>query len=191
MPRTTRTSPDSRKRADARHASSKTARNSQVVAKNQRASKNRLIESTGAPEAQRPTSLYARIGQLVGEKVDSEMDLVVIVRAGLPATSVHALKEGLGHFDTELIAPETTLRRRLQDNKSLTVDESERMIRVARITALAEQLWGDRGTAHQWLNAPGKFVRDAAPISPVALAATDPGARLIETILLRIEHGLF
>jgi len=135
-------------------------------------------------------SVYARMGELVGQQVNSEMDLVVLVRSGLPAKSIRTLKDALG-LDTELVAPETTLRRRLQDNKPLTTDETERMIRIARITSLAEALFEDKDAAHAWLNTPAQYLRGEPAISPIALSSTDPGARLVESMILRTEHGLF
>jgi len=108
----------------------------------------------------------------------------------LPAKSIRTLKDALG-LDTELVAPETTLRRRLQDNKPLTTDETERMIRIARITSLAEALFEDKDAAHAWLSTPAQYLRNEPAISPIALSSTDPGARLVESMILRTEHGLF
>lgn len=137
-----------------------------------------------------PMTVYGRIGQLVGATVRSETDLVVLVREGLSPKAVGTLKQAVD-LDTELVAPETTLRRRLQENRPLSVEESERMIRIARITTLAEDLFGDRALAHDWLRTPADFLPDSPAISPMALSATDSGARLIEAIILRAEHGLF
>ena len=135
-------------------------------------------------------SLCARMGQLVGQPIRSEMDLVVMVTTGLPAKSVGTLKQAV-ELDTELVAPETTLRRRIQEKRPLSTDESERMIRIARITSLAERLFDDRELAHAWMNAPARYIDGAEPITPMALSATDPGARLLESIILRTEYGMF
>ena len=143
-----------------------------------------------APQAPKPTSVYARMGQLVGEDVKSEMDLVVLVTTGLSARSVGTFRKALD-LDTALVATETTLRRRLQENRPLSVDESERMIRIARITSLAENLFADQALAHEWLSTPAEFLPGCPSITPMALSATDPGARLVESLILRTEHGLF
>ena len=140
--------------------------------------------------APKPTSVYARMGQLVGEDVKSEMDLVVLVTTGLSARSVGTFRKALD-LDTALVATETTLRRRLQENRPLSVDESERMIRIARITSLAENLFADQALAHEWLSTPAEFLPGCPSITPMALSATDPGARLVESLILRTEHGLF
>lgn len=141
-------------------------------------------------QASSTQTLYARMGQLVGHRVTSESDLVALVTTGLSPKSVGTLKKAVD-LDTDLVAPETTLRRRLQENRPLSTDESERIIRIARITSLAEGLFGDRELAHEWLNTPAEFLPGRDPLTPMALASTDPGARLLESLILGTEHGMF
>jgi putative toxin-antitoxin system antitoxin component (TIGR02293 family) len=134
-------------------------------------------------------STYARMGQLVGQKIESESDVLALVRKGLPARSVLGFPDKRV-LDLKLIAPESTLRRRVENNQSLTIDESERMMRLARITSLSEGLFGDEAMAKAWLSKPGRFVAGSDPISPLELATTESGARIIESVLLRVEHGM-
>lgn len=132
---------------------------------------------------------YLRMGQLVGQKIESESDVLALVRKGLPARSVLGFPDKRV-LDLKLIAPESTLRRRVENNQSLTVDESERMMRFARITSLAEGLFGSEARAKAWLSKPGRFVAGADPVSPLELATTESGARIVEAIILRVEHGM-
>ncbi len=134
-------------------------------------------------------SPYVRMGQLVGRKIESEADVLALVRKGLPARAALGFAEKRV-VDPKLIAPESTLRRRVEHNQLLTVDESERMMRLARITSLAESLFGDEAKARAWLGAPRAFVSDEPPISPLALATTESGARIVESMLLRVEYGM-
>lgn len=113
-----------------------------------------------------------------------------MVDAGLPAAAFAQLTRSLD-IDHTLIAPESTIRRRVQDNMRFTTDESERMVRIARIHALAAELFGDEAAAQAWLNAPGVYVPGAVPVTPYKLSVTDAGARLVEERLLRTAHGVF
>ena len=132
---------------------------------------------------------YLRMGELVGEKIESESDVLALVRKGLPARSVLGFPDRRV-LDLKLIAPESTLRRRVENRQSLTVDESERMMRLARITSLAEGLFGDEARAKAWLSKSEQFVPGDARVSPLELATTESGARIVEAIILRVEHGM-
>jgi len=134
-------------------------------------------------------STYLRMGQLIGRKIESEADVLALVRKGLPARAAVGFAEKRV-VDLKLIAPESTLRRRVYHNQLLTVDESERMMRLARITSLAESLFGDEATASNWLVTPRSLLPEEKSISPLALAITESGARIVESVLLRVEHGM-
>lgn len=135
-------------------------------------------------------TVFDRMGRLLDQPLRSESDLVRAVDAGLPAAAFAQLTRSLD-IDHGLIAPESTLRRRVQDNMRFTTDESERMVRIARVHALAVDLFGDEAAAQTWLNAPGAYVPGAAAVSPYKLSVTDSGARLVEELLLRTAHGMF
>jgi putative toxin-antitoxin system antitoxin component (TIGR02293 family) len=134
--------------------------------------------------------LYERMGELIGRPISGEGDLVHLTIKGLPVVAVDRLVKVLG-IDAALVAPDTTLRRRNRDGQPLSADESERTLRLARITSLAENLFGNAERAHDWLRKPAAYLPDAMPIAPISLAATDAGARMIESLLLKVEHGLF
>lgn len=135
-------------------------------------------------------TVFDRMGRLLDQSLRCESDVVRAVDAGLPAAAFARLTGALD-IDHGLIAPESTLRRRVQDNMRFTTDESERMVRIARVHALAVDLFGDEAAAQAWLNAPGAYVPGAAPVAPYKLSVTDSGARLVEELLLRTAHGMF
>lgn len=60
------------------------------------------------------------------------------VRKGLSARAAVGLAEGRA-VEPRRIAPESTLRQRVENNQPLTVDESERMMRLARIGSRHKQ----------------------------------------------------
>jgi putative toxin-antitoxin system antitoxin component (TIGR02293 family) len=59
---------------------------------------------------------------------------------------------------------------------------------VARITALAEQAFGEPERAWRWLRKP-KPRFDGK--TPVEMLATEAGARLVEEAIVQIDHGIF
>lgn len=136
----------------------------------------------------RPT-MYARMGELVGQRIRSETDVLGVVRKGLPASAVFEFTREFT-LDPALVAASSTLRRRASKNEALTVEESERLMRIARVTSLAEALYDDETRAKRWLEKPGAFVPGEPPISPLALAATEAGARIVESVIQRVAYGM-
>jgi putative toxin-antitoxin system antitoxin component (TIGR02293 family) len=57
---------------------------------------------------------------------------------------------------------------------------------VARITHYAEEVFGDREFAARWLKRPNPELHDRMPMD---VARTEIGARRVEAILSRFEHG--
>jgi putative toxin-antitoxin system antitoxin component (TIGR02293 family) len=137
-----------------------------------------------------PRSTHERMGKLLGNAIASEQDLVKMVNKGLPASALRRMSETMD-LDLSLVGPETTMRRRLQEKQKLTTDESERLVRIARITALAQALFEDPIAANRWLSTPASFLTDSESISPLQLATTDSGARVVESLMLQTAHGIF
>lgn len=59
---------------------------------------------------------------------------------------------------------------------------------ASEITVLAERVFGSSGAARDWLLAPNAALGHEAPLQ---LLATAIGARRVEAVLIRIEHGVF
>jgi putative toxin-antitoxin system antitoxin component (TIGR02293 family) len=135
-------------------------------------------------------TVYRKLGgrQVLGEEVSSDADLARLVRRQIPLRALAHIKRG-GFSDKEIgqfIIPERTQRHRKAKREPLTIDESDRLVRMTRIQALAEDVFGDATNANRWL-------REALPIlgnkSPLEIARTDAGARVIEQILAKIDWG--
>lgn len=110
------------------------------------------------------------------------------VREGLPVEAVEQVQQGgrlsLAEID-RLILPRKTLDHRRKLGR-LTPDQSDRLMRVARLLALAEDTFGpDR--ARLWLRRPTSALEGEAPLD---LLDTDAGARAVETVIGRIAHGI-
>jgi putative toxin-antitoxin system antitoxin component (TIGR02293 family) len=128
--------------------------------------------------------------RLLGVDVSSEVDFVELIERGLPLASLSVLaeQEGLGPDDIDrLIIPRRTLSHRKARNQPLNRTESERAIRIASLTSLAEETFANSDKARIWLR------RETAALGgrrPLDLLETEPGARMVEQLLYRIGHGV-
>ena len=82
--------------------------------------------------------------------------------------------------------PPRTLARRKKEGR-LHSGESDRLLRLARVAALAEETLGTREKATSWLRG---AVRALGGVSPIDLLDSDVGARQVEQVLGRIAHGV-
>lgn len=62
------------------------------------------------------------------------------------------------------------------------------MVRLARVAAQASQTLGGKEEAFRWLHQPNPVLGHRTPLS---LLDTDNGARKVEEVLGRIEHGVY
>lgn len=84
--------------------------------------------------------------------------------------------------------PERTLARRRIAGR-LGRDESERLLRLARVVASSIRLFeGDVDAAITWLKTPQKALSYNTPLS---YARFEIGAREVEDLIGRLEHGVF
>ena len=85
------------------------------------------------------------------------------------------------------ISPRTLARRK--DEGRLRPDESDRLVRVARIFGRAIDLFeGNAPAARQWLGKPNTALGGA---SPLEMVTSEVGAREIVGLIGRLEHGVF
>jgi len=96
-----------------------------------------------------------------------------------------------GYSDEEiftLVVPKRTLARRRAADEPLTIEETDKALRLARIAVQAERVFGEPEKAHRWLR---KAKRELKGETPLAYLASEAGARVVEEMLHRIEHGIF
>lgn len=113
------------------------------------------------------------------------------VRAGLSYAAFERLRRVLdvpaSRLAEVLGIPDRTLARR-KDAGRLASDESDRLVRLSRIVGLAVQLFeGDVDGVRSWLRSPHASL---AGSSPLEFAATEVGAREVERLIGRLEHGV-
>ena len=112
-------------------------------------------------------------------------------RSGLPFASL----TGVGtRYDIPLVTvarvigvPARTLARRKKERR-LRADESDRLLRLARVAAIAEDALGAREHAGRWLQKPNRALGGVIPLD---LLDTDLGAEEVVAVLGRLEHGVY
>jgi putative toxin-antitoxin system antitoxin component (TIGR02293 family) len=111
-------------------------------------------------------------------------------KAGLPYASLETviLKLRLGRQEAAAVLhlPQRTIARRKKEQR-LQADESDRLLRLARVGAQAAAVLGDEEKAAQWLRRPNRALGQRAPLD---LMDSEIGSRQVEEVLARIEHGI-
>lgn len=119
-------------------------------------------------------------------------NLPQLVQAGLPVTELIDLQTSLA-VPTEKLAPmlgisKATFHRRKGTGGRLGPTESDRVVRFARLLGKAIKVFGGQQDARQWLNSAQFGLGGAVPLD---YAKTEVGAREVENLLGRIEHGVY
>jgi putative toxin-antitoxin system antitoxin component (TIGR02293 family) len=114
------------------------------------------------------------------------------VQTGLPYTAFERLQSNMGLSSGALAhaagISARTLSRRKEAGR-LQPDESDRLVRLSRIFGLAlELLEGDVEAARRWLGQSHAVLGGATPLE---MARTELGAREVEALIGRLEHGVF
>ena len=128
--------------------------------------------------------------RVLGRRVRTLDDLRRAVQAGFPLAALTRVAERVAGYDTAVaeikyrIVPKATLHRR---RARLSPEESERLERLARVTALAELVWEDPGRAHEFLTSAQPQLGDLRPLD---LVHSDLGGRQVEELLLKLEYAL-
>ena len=137
-------------------------------------------------------SLYTLIGKLLGLKLRTEVDLIERLEKGLTISAVQHLQSRAPLSDAEtfdLIAPRRTLSRRETAGQTLTPEEADKTVRIARVTAHAQQVFAAQPHhAAQWLREPKAHLGNRAPLQALA---TESGAIAVEEMLVGIDYGMF
>ncbi len=116
--------------------------------------------------------------------------IIAKARTGFPYAALEALATRFEIPQETLVRvlhlPPRTLARRKKARR-LSAAESDRLLRLARVAARAEDVLGSQERAGAWLRG---TVRALGSVRPLDLLDTDLGAQQVERILGRIEYGV-
>lgn len=118
-------------------------------------------------------------------------DWLAALDEGFPHETVDAAVEAglLSREESEiLVIPRRTLSHRRQKDQRLSRDESDRLLRIARVRAQADAVFRNPDKAARWLRKPSRVLRGAVPLK---LLQTSTGEQMIREELIRIQHGIF
>lgn len=135
--------------------------------------------------------LHTHIGEWLGvPPPHSGRDVLDLVEHRLPTSAVDRLM-ALGVTKTEIgevVIPWRTLQHRRARREGLTIDESDRLLRVIRALSMTESVYATRAHSLDWLRRPNRHLGDRSPLS---LVSTDTGIRMVEQLLGQIDEGMF
>lgn len=127
----------------------------------------------------------------LGLRTAATSEMIAAVKRGLPAGAFAALAAKLGVSEAALagvtgISASTLLRRKRAGR--LSSEESEHVLRVARLLDIAARLFGSADDAAAWMRDENPALGGA---SPLVFADTEVGAREVEDLLGRLELGVY
>jgi putative toxin-antitoxin system antitoxin component (TIGR02293 family) len=135
-----------------------------------------------------PISYASRIGL----RVYNELALADKVESGFSFAAFTRLQKAIeitANQLAELISITSRTLTRRKNKGRLRPDESERLLRVSRIFDLSLDLFeDDKKAAHSWLFSSNEALRGKTPLE---LSKTEVGAREVENLIHRLEHGVF
>lgn len=121
---------------------------------------------------------------------ESPMELVEVTRKGLRKKAIESLAKALGISLSELSHHLPVSERTLQRYKAtehLDKDLSDHVVQIARAVSRSVEVFGDRGTAAQWLKQPSVALGN---VPPLELFDTFTGIEMVLDELTRIEYGV-
>ena len=142
------------------------------------------------------TEVAALLGgrPVLKREITSELDLAELVRAGLPASALDHMLDQLAEVVGsqaaiyQVVGSVRTLQRKRAAHSTLSTEESDRLARLARVLAQAEQSLGSQEKARRWLVKPNRALSGRTPLS---LVDSDAGTLAVVRELGRIEHGVY
>jgi len=116
------------------------------------------------------------------------------VSRGLPLTSVDTLSRQIAPDDSAfkyVLVPKATYNRRRGSAgvraARLSKDEGERLVRLARIWAFANEVWKTPEAARRFMFAPHMLLEGRTPLE-VTLSG-ELGGKMVEDVLGRLAYG--
>ena len=136
------------------------------------------------------TAAHIQVGHWLGVPAPaSETDILHLIEDRLTPSVITRLGT-LGFERAEIdsvVIPSSTLQHRRSRGERLTIEESDRVLRVLRAFSQAMELYGSEERALRWLRRPHPRLEDRTPLS---LLRTDTGSRIVEETLGQIAHGM-
>ena len=157
-----------------------------------RLQKDKELDSIATLERVREHLDSGRSVRTLGLDAKSSGELIRQVERGFSFNALLDLESRSGVALSEIASiidlPPRTLARRKSSGR-LSSDESEKLLRISAVFEQAVDLFeGNRPGALKWLTTPKKALENETPL---AYSRTELGAREVEDLIGRLEHGVF
>ena len=142
------------------------------------------------PPATAVMTAESRLFEAALGKQPSELDLVKITEHGLPTRSIDVLREeGLTFSEVHsVVLPARTLKHRQHKQQPLSLEESDRALRVAKILTVADRVFDNHDKALRWLRRANPRLDGRTPLE---LLKSEVGGDLVYQMLIQIDEGMF
>ena len=124
-------------------------------------------------------------------KAKHPSELIRKIQKGLRFSELETLQNSIDmpfeQLAAKLSISRSTLQRR-KTNGRLSPDESDKVMRFARLLEHATDVFGDIDKARAWLKFPQRGLGGAVPLD---YAETEIGAREVDNLLGRIDYGVY
>jgi putative toxin-antitoxin system antitoxin component (TIGR02293 family) len=127
----------------------------------------------------------------VRTKAKHPTELIRRIQQGLRFRELETLQDSIDMPFEQLAAKLSISRSTLQRRKAngrLSPDESDKVMRFARLLEHATDVFGDVNKARAWLKFPQRGLGGAVPLD---YAETEIGAREVDNLLGRIDYGVY
>lgn len=125
-----------------------------------------------------------------GKKADNNLQVAVLAEQGLPLSSVNVLREeGLTFGEVHgLVVPARTLKHRKEKKQPLSLEETDRALRVVKVLALADRVFGNHDKALRWLRRQNQRLEGRTPLE---MLRSEVGGDLVRQMLYQIDEGIY
>ncbi|WP_118134924.1 antitoxin Xre/MbcA/ParS toxin-binding domain-containing protein [Oceanicella sp. SM1341] len=127
--------------------------------------------------------------------IRTPLDAHEMIAGGLPQAAVASLRRRLARlgdrqsFARALGVSARTLERQEKARRPrLNVEQSARAWTFASVLARATEVLGSQAAAEQWLASPATGLDGRTPMD---LLGTPAGAEMVQTLLVRMEYGVY
>jgi putative toxin-antitoxin system antitoxin component (TIGR02293 family) len=127
--------------------------------------------------------------KMLGVEVKSDRDLEKIILNGLPTDTIAKIVDRIYPGQTDKyyqLVPRSTLVRRQREGSLLSVEESQKAERIARIFSFAVEVWGNEAKAKEFMKKAHPMLDDRTPFEA---SLNELGSRQVEQLLGRLMFG--
>lgn len=136
-----------------------------------------------------PKVVRQALSEWLGVNIQSRMDLVTVSQRGIKANRFYAFQQENPWLGDELynhiVTPQSLSYGRSRD-LHLNRTETNRLIRIMKVAAIAKCVFGNEERAGQWLNSPRTQYSE---MTPAELLKTEDGASLVTEHLIEIDEA--